>query len=442
MPESFSTHPDFSSSTITMSSISTGTNPIVSESGVTIGSASTFTFTANSPTYSTSSYTQVSSSNFEQTIASVWGDGALITAAGEECDDNNASSGDGWSSSCKIENGYACSQSSTTSISVCSRLWGNGHIDSSEEWDDKNLSNGDGWSSSCLVENGYECNQSSTSSPSVWTKVWGNGKINSSEQWDDGNLINTDGWNDTCQVEAGYAWTLLSSKGNMSYCSRICGNAKIDTGEQWDDGNYNLGDGCNAQWGLESGYKWDNFYDKPSFWYPIWGDGKRDGAPYNEEWDDGNNIDLDGCDGAWKVEKNYLWLNSSGIDVWVTTYSPPVIKSNSFDSKTLQITIEFDQVMKNQNLTDFDMSIDISGPNSPYDISWSAKFDKNNLIISFGSTPVLLGGLGEIIRLQLIDVKKFNSEHDISMLASSLFTFEVSGLPPSDSAKSGGSSAS
>ena len=186
-------------------------------------------------------------------------------------------------------------------------------------------------------------------------------------------------------------------------------------------------------------YKWDNFSDKPSFWYPIWGDGKRDGAPYNEEWDDGNNIDLDGCNGAWKVENNYIWLNSSGIDVWVSAYSPPVIKSTSFDSKILQITVEFDQVMMKQELTDFDMNVDISGPNSPYSVSWSANFDKNNLIINFISSPLLLGRDNENIQLQTINVKKFNSEHGISMLSTNLFIFEVSGLPPADSVQSGGS---
>ena len=376
-----------------MDLMSPGTNSIVSLTGITIGSSTSETATSFTPTSYTPTYVQISIQTVEEAVASVCGDGLLATSAGENWDDKNVVSGDGCSSTCQVENGYQWSQNPTTNISVCIKSWGNGIIDSSE-------------------------------------------------QWDDGNVINTDGWNDACQIEEGYEWTILPSKGNMSYCSRVCGNSKIDTGEQWDDGNFNLGDGWNAQCGVESGYKWDNFSDKPSFWYPIWGDGKRDGAPYNEEWDDGNNIDLDGCNDAWKVEKNYVWLNSSGIDVWVTTYSPPVIKSNSFDSKTLQITVEFDQVMKNQNLTDFDMTIDISGPNSPYDISWSSKFDKKNLVISFSSTPVLLGGLGEIIRLQLIDVKKFNSEHDISMLASSLFTFEVTGLPPSDSAKSGGSSAS
>ena len=425
-----------------MDLMSPGTNSIVPLTGITISNSAPETATSFTPTPYTSTYVQISIQTVEAAVTSVCGDGLLDTSDGENWDDKNIVSGDGCSSTCQVENGYQWSQSPTTNISVCSRLWGNGHIDSSEEWDDENLTNGDGWSSSCLVENGYECNQSSTSSSSVWTKVWGNGKIDSSEQWDDGNVINMDGWNDTCQIEKGYEWTVLPSKGNMSYCSRVCGNSKINDGEQWDDGNYNLGDGWNAQCGVESGYKWNNFSNKPSFCYPIWGDGKRDGAPYNEEWDDGNNIDLDGWSGKWKVENNYIWSDSSGIDVWVTTYSPPVIKSATFDSKSFQITIEFDQIMKKQNLTDMNMIIDISGENSPYTVSWSANFDKKNLMISFSSFPVLLGGIGEVVRLQLIDVTKFTCEHDISMLASSLFTFNVGLLPASDSVKNGGSSAS
>ena len=366
---------------------------MVSLTGITIGSSTSETATSFSPTSYTPTYVQISIQTVEAVVTSVCGDGLLATSAGENWDDKNVVSGDGCSSTCQVENGYQWSQNPTNSISVC-------------------------------------------------TKSWGNGKIDSSEQWDDGNVINTDGWNDTCQIEEGYEWTILTSKGNMSYCSRVCGNSKIDAGEQWDDGNYNLGDGWNAQWGLESGYKWDNFSNKSSFWYPIWGDGKRDGSPYNEEWDDGNNIDLDGWSGNWKVEKNYIWSNSSWIDVWVTTYSPPVIKSTTFDSKTFQIIIEFDQIMKKQNLTDMDMIIDISGENSPYTVLWSANFDKKNLMISFNSSPVLLGGIGEVVRVQLIDVIKFTSEYDISMLASSLFTFNVAGLPASDSVKNGGSSAS
>ena len=373
--------------------MSPGTNSIVSLTGITISASASETVTSFTPTPYIPTFVQISIKSVETAVTSVCGDGSLATSAGESWDDKNVVSGDGCSSTCQVENGYQWSQNPSTNISVC-------------------------------------------------TKLWGNGKVNSSEQWDDGNLINNDGWNDTCLIETGYACILLASKGNMSYCSKKCGNGKMNDGEQWDDGNYNFGDGWNTQCGVESGYKWNNFSDKPSFCYPIWGDGKRDEAPYNEEWDDGNNIDLDGWSGKWKVENNYIWSNSSGVDVWVTAYSPPVIKSATFDSKSFQITIEFDQIMKKQNLTDMDMIIDISGENSPYSVSWSANFDKKNLIISFSSSPVLLGGIGEVVRLQLIDVTKFTNEHDISMLASSLFTFNVAGLPASDSVKSGGSSAS
>ena len=98
--------------------------------------------------------------------------------------------------------------------------------------------------------------------------------------------------------------------------------------------------------------------------------------------------------------------------------------------------------MLQQNLTSFDMSVDISGPNSPYSVSWTSTFEKSNLKISFSSAPVLLGGVNEIVLVQLIDVTKFKSEHNISILSTNLFIFKVSGQPPSESTQSGCSGAS
>ena len=394
LPESSNSHPDFSSSTIVMNVLSSGTNDIVSESGVTIGSSTSVSVSSFSPSIQTATYVLISRTDMEEaSSSSQWGDGNKQSSVGEEWDDANTVSGDGWSNTCKVESGFEWNQNQTTNISIC-------------------------------------------------IKVWGNGKVDSSELWDDGNISNDDGWSNTCQVEQGYACTTIDSNRSNSYCSKIWGNGKINDGEQWDDQNYNLGDGWNSECEQESGYKWNNFPDKPSFWYPIWGDGKRDGIPYNEECDDGNNIDLDGCSGICKVENNYVCSNLTGIDICTTTFSSPLIKSTNFDSKLLQIVVEFDQEMMKQELTDFDMNLDINGPNSPYSVSWTANFDKEKLKIGFSSNPILVGGVNEIIRLQTINVKKFNSKHDISMVAPRLFSFEVSGLPPSDSAQSGGSGAS
>ena len=81
----------------------------------------------------------------------------------------------------------------------------------------------------------------------------------------------------------------------------------------------------------------------------------------------------------------------------------------------LQITLNFDQTMMQQNVTLLDIQLDATGPNSPYDIKWTAKFDKKDFKISFTSTPTLLGGIGEKIRLQLSNVLAFKSEHDINL---------------------------
>ena len=234
---------------------------------------------------------------------------------------------------------------------------------------------------------------------------------------------------------------LLPSKNNVSFWSKIWGNSKIDTGEQWDDGNSVLGDGWDSKCQIEYGFKCDNS-KKPSFCYPHWGDGKRDLAPFYEEWDDSNNLSMDGWDGNCKVEKNYVWDNSTGIDICKTIFTAPIIATNILDIKSFQITLSFDQVMLNQNLTDFDLNLDVIGPNSPYSVSWSASFIKKNIIISFSFTPLLIGGVNEKIILQIINVQRFKSEHDIPMISPQLFSYIVPSLPASASSQAGGSGAS
>ena len=249
-----------------------------------------------------------------------------------------------------------------------------------------------------------------------------------------------DGWSNSCQIESGYKWTQSIQTGYSEWAA-ICGNGVIDLIEEWDDRNIASGDGWSSTWSKEIGFKWDNT-KQPSFWYPSWGDKIRDTSPSVEEWDDGNNMNLDGWSGSCKVEANFTCSNSTGVDIWVTKYSQPIIKNSSFDSKSLQIIIEFDQVMSKQEVTDFDIVLDIIGPNSPYSISWSTLFDNRIFKISFSSSPALLGGINERVRLQLINVLKFESEHAIAMLSPALLTFQVSNLVPSESVQSGGSGVS
>ena len=88
------------------------------------------------------------------------------------------------------------------------------------------------------------------------------------------------------------------------------------------------------------------------------------------------------------------------------------------------------------------MELDVFGPNSPYTVSWSTEFDKNILKISFTWNPILLGGIGEKVQLQLINVLAFKSEYDISMEASKVLEYTVNALSSSSSVQSGGSGAS
>lgn len=90
--------------------------------------------------------------------AEMCGDG--IIQGGEECDDENAASNDGCSSSCRVENIYNCSGEP----SVCAMLTGCGNLfndtgaDPIEECDnDAAAADGDGCSSQCKVEMFWEC---------------------------------------------------------------------------------------------------------------------------------------------------------------------------------------------------------------------------------------------------------------------------------------------
>ena len=245
----------------------------------------------------------------------------------------------------------------------------------------------------------------------------GNGvtQFQNQEQCDDGNLVSGDGWSSKWTIEPKFYWVVLPNLHDISYWDYIWGNGKMDAGEEWDDGNRGSNDGWDSSWKVELGFKWDtSLANKPSRWYPLWGNGVIDNSPFVEVWDDGNSFDLDGWSAKCIVEKNYDCVhNSSGPDTWKSIYSPPSIKNSTFDVTSLQIVVEFDQVMLNQNITLFDMDLNILGPNSPYVSSWTSKYDKNKLIITFSSSPPLLGGIGEEIILLLYNVNVFKNEHEI-----------------------------
>ena len=457
-PDIIDSHPDFTTGSLVMNPLSAGTEEVYPQSGVTIGSITSKTITLVSKTSSAITYQLVAGSSWSYylqvstesyltlTENSVFEFTPSITCSFDSfttitysIQDYNSVPAPSWAA---INFGTAKITLTTPTVT------------SATDWSFYVVSSVTGLSTPVLKIINVRVNKWSAPNWSKWNpgdyqlwanqNPWGDGIIQTAlgEQWDDANSVSGDGCSDKCKIESGYLCQPAPDKNNVSYWTKACGNGNINSGEGWDDGNNSIGDGWNTLCKIENGFKCDNFSNKPSFCYPHWGDGKRDSVLYGEEWDDGNNMNLDGCDGNWKVEANFVWSSLTGIDIWITKYSPPVVSKSSFDSSTLQITLEFDQIMMIQNISDFDISVDIFGPNSPYSISWNTSFDSKTFKVRFFSSPSLLGGVNEVLRLQIINVLKFKSEHQITILAPKLFTFTVPELPASESAKSGGSSAS
>ena len=384
----------------------------------------------------------------------IWGDGFRFNSISSYWDDGNIINGDGCNSVCSVEAGWTWSGGSNTKKDTCKEICGDGIKFNSQATycDDGNLVNGDGWDNNCTIEVWYGWTGGSPTSVDVWSNVWGsssdawgNGFTQTSlnEKCDDGNKVSGDGWSNIWTIENGYSWTINIEQHYLSYWSLSCGNGKIDAGEEWDDGNSVQGDGWNIKCKVEFAYTWKNYIDKPSFWSPNWGNGQRDKIPIYEQWDDGNNMDLDGWSINWTVETNYICnQNAIGTDIWTSIFANPKVSNTSFDNTNLEIIIEFDQIMQNQTITLFDIALDISGLNSPYTTTLTANFDKKKLKISFSSSPSLLGGMNEIVKLQFTNVLAFKSEHGLSIEAPAFYQFVVSNIGSSEGAKSASSGAS
>ncbi len=158
---------------------------------------------------------------------------------GEQCDDGNVISGDGCAATCQIEFLPNC---------------GNGQLDGGEECDDGNLREKDGCSQLCRFETGG-C---------------GNGRIETAlnEQCDDGNTVAGDG----CTY---CAFDVLST----------CGNGVVEEGEMCDMGDRN---------------SMNPSLCRPNCTLPRCGDRVLD---FNEECDDGNNLNRDSCSATCELER-------------------------------------------------------------------------------------------------------------------------------------------
>ncbi len=178
-------------------------------------------------------------------VAPVCGDGVISASIGEQCDDNNAGSGDGCNAACQVENGWIC----TGEPSSCTPSCGNGTWDPGEECDTSDLHGGtcqaEGFAGGTLA-----CTAGCTYDTSgCLASVCPNGVREGSEECD-----GSDFGGQTC-ASYGFVAGSLSCTGSCtidtSGCSNaVCGNSAVEAGEQCDDGNTSGSDGCSAtcQW--------------------------------------------------------------------------------------------------------------------------------------------------------------------------------------------------
>ena len=164
-------------------------------------------------------------------------------------------------------------QVSAPGSSSCT-YWGNSLLNTGEECDDGNMVSGDGWSKLWAKETGFTCTAPDTSNPSIWTTVCGDGiKVAGKEKCDDKNTAPDDGWSANWIIEYGMKW-VGGDLTKPDVWSVFCGDGIVFKDEQWDDGNVADGDGWSSSWKKEDGFSCSrNSGDPSDFWTEIWGDG-------------------------------------------------------------------------------------------------------------------------------------------------------------------------
>ncbi len=231
--------------------------------------------------------------------AQVCGDGIL--EGSEECDDGNTTSGDGCSSTCKLETDWACPTPGSPCVSTV--VCGDNRISGNEQCDDGNTLSGDGCSSTCQLEPGWACPV--VGSP-CGAAACGDGIVAGTEQCDDGNTVSGDGCDSTCALEPGYAcgpdqWHPTAAT-TQCYAT-VCGDGQLEGTEQCDDGNTVPFDGCSPTCTNEPKCGYPNQdTTQPYTCFSVCGDGIK--MP-DEECDDGNLVNGDGCSSKCTIEKGF-----------------------------------------------------------------------------------------------------------------------------------------
>ena len=151
----------------------------------------------------------------------------------EKCDDGNANSGDGCTSTCTIERGYVCPLIKAPCVPDC----GDGILTGNEPCDPGSPYSAWPARPSAAGIRGWACTGSP--SPSATPPRCGDNKKEGSEGCDDGNTKPFDGCSATCQAEPNCTAT-------NGICTGKCGDGILLSGEACDDGNNLSGDGCSA----------------------------------------------------------------------------------------------------------------------------------------------------------------------------------------------------
>jgi cysteine-rich repeat protein len=225
-----------------------------------------------------------------------------VKDAGEQCDDGNLTSGDGCQSTCAVQAGWTCAGS--PSVCTDDQSCGNGVVEAGEQCDDGDNSSGDGCQSDCTVQGGWSC----SGSPSLCRleAQCGNGTKEAGEQCDDGNVSSGDGCQSGCTVQSGWTCT-----GSPSVCTQeaLCGNGLKEVGEQCDDGDVTSGDGCQSGCTIQSGWTCTG---QPSVCQPkaVCGNGLKE---IGEQCDDGDVTSGDGCQSSCTIQSGWSCTGSPSV---------------------------------------------------------------------------------------------------------------------------------
>jgi len=220
----------------------------------------------------------------------------------EDCDDGNTTIGDGCDANCNEEANFVC----VTPGQPCRPIvCGDEFADGLEDCDDGNTTPGDGCDATCTLEDNFVCEREGTPCRAI---VCGDGLRDFPEECDDSSDAAGDGCSEVCAVEDGF---VCETEG--AACREIvCGDGIVDfdfgpDGELCDDSNTTAGDGCDATCGSEAGFVCGDDGDacRPI----VCGDGIIDFDPVtfdSEDCDDGNTAAADGCDAACTEEPGFI----------------------------------------------------------------------------------------------------------------------------------------